>query len=106
MSSITGLDYTFPHCDPRVLHKPGECTYCDKDASDLQKIRKLWNINFTGHFEEGLLPCPADEARPNGDCEVWPNNRPDKINAKKRRDQNQKKKNKTSRLARLKNLFK
>lgn len=26
---IDGQNYEFPHCNPEVLHAPGECYYCD-----------------------------------------------------------------------------
>jgi hypothetical protein len=57
-----------PHCDPRVLHAPGECSYCDMHA-DWQALRGLWGIAFTGHepqrTDAGVeLPCPADLNRP------------------------------------------
>ena len=27
---IEGQRYEFPHCNPEVLHAPGECYYCDQ----------------------------------------------------------------------------
>ena len=55
----------FPHCDPRVLHAPGECEYCDKHTG-WQDLRVAWGIAFTGYEPEGKeLPCPADHARGN-----------------------------------------
>ena len=57
----------YPHCDPRILHSPGACEYCDMH-SDWQELRKTWNIAFT---DEGLIKsdtgktqCPAVTARP------------------------------------------
>lgn len=53
----------FPHCDPRILHAPGECEFCDKHK-DWQELRLKWGIAFTGFEPEGTeLPCPADHAR-------------------------------------------
>lgn len=53
----------FPHCDPRVLHAPGECSVCD-ECPEWQELRKHWGIAFTGYTPEGTeLPCPADHAR-------------------------------------------
>ena len=53
----------FPHCDPRILHAPGECEYCDCH-SECQTLRMMWGIAFTGYTpEEKELPCPADYAR-------------------------------------------
>ena len=54
---------TFPHCDARILHAPGECKYCDMKP-DWQMLRQSWSIAFTGYTPEGKeLPCPADYAR-------------------------------------------
>lgn len=53
----------FPHCDPRILHAPGECQHCDTH-SDWQALRVAWGIAFTGWLpDEKELPCPADNAR-------------------------------------------
>lgn len=53
----------FPHCDPRILHAPGECEVCDKHF-EWQQLRNMWGIAFTGYEPEGIeLPCPADHAR-------------------------------------------
>jgi hypothetical protein len=69
----------FPHCDPRILHAPTECPYCDK-YDDWQELRRLWGIAFTGHEPtDDQLPCPADSARPPGsasDHRQWGGNRP------------------------------
>jgi hypothetical protein len=51
----------FPHCDPRILHTPGSCAYCDE--SGLQPVREVWGIAFTDKPEEGKTPCPALVAR-------------------------------------------
>lgn len=53
----------FPHCDPRILHAPDECQFCDKHP-EWQALRQAWGIAFTGYEPEGKeLPCPADYAR-------------------------------------------
>jgi hypothetical protein len=53
----------FPHCDPRILHAPTECEFCDMHP-EWQQLRTLWRIAFTGYEPEGTeLPCPADYAR-------------------------------------------
>lgn len=69
----------FPHCDPRVLHAPGECEFCDKH-DEWQALRMAWGIAFTGWEpdpEKKELPCPANFAR--GDkCQIWPGNKPQK----------------------------
>ena len=64
-SKIRVHDYLpqFPHCDQRILHSPGTCTYCDVHP-DWQALRVAWGIAFTGWTPEGTeLPCPADHAR-------------------------------------------
>lgn len=71
----------FPHCDARILHGPKSgCKYC-LAAKDLQKIRRLWNINFTGEYEterDGvqMLPDPAELARPINKINRWYGNAP------------------------------
>lgn len=53
----------FPHCDQRILHARGECSYCDEHV-DWQALREAWSIAFTGYEPEGTeLPCPADYSR-------------------------------------------
>ena len=57
---------TFPHCDQRILHAPGECDYCD-ECPEWQQLRLDWGICFTGHEPDGFntwVRCPADVARP------------------------------------------
>ncbi len=62
----------FPHCDPRILHAPGECEFCDYHP-EWQALRKAWGISFTGHLDKSMIPCPADLAR--GDLhQRWPGN--------------------------------
>lgn len=61
-----------PHCDSKVLHAPGECSVCD-DFPYAQKLRVMWNINFTGHSDLEKLPCPAEVVR-GTDCQRWPGN--------------------------------
>lgn len=85
----------FPHCDQRILHAPGECTYCDMFPS-WQELRDNWGIAFTGHppidvdlallgRRDRQLPCPADYNRLPGtpfDHQRWPGNRvvtPDEV---------------------------
>lgn len=65
---------TWPHCDARVLHAPGECEFCD--GSGLQDVREMWGINFTGHHEPGLLLCPAEAQRDLSQINAWPGNAP------------------------------
>lgn len=64
-----------PHCDPRILHAPGDCEYCDKHP-EWQALRLAWGIAFTGFEPEGTeLPDPATHARGEAHC-VWPGNKP------------------------------
>lgn len=66
---------SFPHCDQRILHAPGECEYCDAHP-EWQELREAWGIAYTGYQPEGKeLPCPADNARPGGLCEQWTGNK-------------------------------
>jgi hypothetical protein len=53
---------TIPHCDSSILHAPGECVYCD-ECPDWQEYREMARINFTGHEDEGLAPCPSTHFR-------------------------------------------
>lgn len=66
-----------PHCDPRVLHAPGECKHCDK-YPDWQGVRELWVINFTRHRDPEKLVCPAETRRTVGVIELWGGNVPAK----------------------------
>lgn len=66
----------FPHCDARVLHAPGKCKFCDMHP-ELQKLREIWNISFTGEIDiEGKTRCPAEQIRAKDMIELWPGNRP------------------------------
>lgn len=65
----------YPHCDPRVLHAPGECEICDEHCKEWQELRSTWGIAFTGHEpRNGEFPDPATRAR--GNPHVWGGNRP------------------------------
>lgn len=64
-----------PHCDQRVLHAPGECEHCDT-FPELQSVRQLWGIAFTGHQPgPGQICCPSDFLRGLNGADVWPGNR-------------------------------
>lgn len=43
----------YPHCDPRILHAPGTCEYCDQ--SGLQEVREAWGIAFTNKLKRAKL---------------------------------------------------
>lgn len=47
-----------PHSHGKILHAPGTCVVCDQ-YPDLQELRRLWRINFTGQMEAGKTPCPS-----------------------------------------------
>jgi len=64
-----------PHCDEKILHAPGECIYCD-DYPDWQRLRKVWNINFTGHNDIEKTICPAEQRRSLEIINKWGGNRP------------------------------
>lgn len=65
----------YPHCDPRVLHAPGECEYCDSHP-DWQELRNTWAINFTGHRLTDRVVCPAEAVRSLHDINAWGGNVP------------------------------
>lgn len=66
----------FPHCDSRVLHAPGTCTFCDKHP-DWQELRRVWGIAYTGNLPtESENLCPSDRVRGIGGAHVWGGNRP------------------------------
>lgn len=67
---------TFPHCDQRVLHAPGDCETCDEWAPDLQDLRFAWGINFTGRYEPGKYLCPAEHQRSLSVLNRWGGNTP------------------------------
>ena len=72
----------YPHCDPRILHPPGECEYCDN--SGLQEIRRAWDMNFTTKNQDKKKSlCPAIKYRGLENCESWPRNRPKSYLGKK-----------------------
>lgn len=65
----------FPHCDPRILHAPGECDVCDLHP-EWQELREVWCINFTGKRDCEKTSCPAEVYRNKSTIEAWPDNRP------------------------------
>lgn len=65
----------FPHCDPKILHAPSECEFCDLHP-DWQELRETWNINFTGHNDLQKQSCPAEVARSLQVIERWGGNIP------------------------------
>jgi len=71
-----------PHCDERVLHRPGKCEYCDA-YPDWQDLRVRWAINFTGENANGKTPCPSTLRRPLETIERWPGNRPSPLETKR-----------------------
>jgi hypothetical protein len=80
---------TFPHCDSKVLHRPGECRFCDA-RPDWQELRRVWGIAYTGHSEETTpgwdhdgnlvekpkIPCPSEWDRPVERIHAWYGNVP------------------------------
>lgn len=66
----------YPHCDSRVLHKPGECQYCDM-YPDRQAARELMGICFTGEKPDDFKgPCPSDYHRGRAGAHSWIGNAP------------------------------
>lgn len=69
----------FPHCDARILHPKGTCTYCD--GSGLHEIRSMWKIACTGDAPvPGITPCPSQQLRTLDQMHAWPGNRARKDN--------------------------
>ncbi len=63
----------FPHCDPRVLHKPGDCEHCDTHP-EWQAYRIAMGINFTGEKTATII-CPSEHLRPAHVINRWHGNR-------------------------------
>ena len=67
--------YCGPHCDPRVLHAPNSCVYCD-EVPEWQQFRIDNKINFTGENDKRKTLCPADIARGFKGAHKWGGNTP------------------------------
>lgn len=68
----------FPHCDALVLHRKGECEYCDAHP-EWQALREVWSINFTGENDPDKAPCPSARYRPAYQVHQWGGNRPTNV---------------------------
>ena len=69
----------FPHCDARVLHAPGLCTWCDLYPA-WQAKRIEMGAAFTGDQPEGYTPLlkdPATMYRSLESIERWEGNVPE-----------------------------
>lgn len=75
----------FPHCDHRVLHRPGSCEFCDLHP-EWQAIRVAMAINFTGESDPKKDPCPSVKFRPVQVSHAWGGNRPDRTLTRYERD--------------------
>ena len=64
---------TMPHCDERVLHSKGTCTYCDK-AQTLQQYRTMLGLKFTDELQENDPLLPGED-RTKASAEAWGGNR-------------------------------
>jgi len=63
----------YPHCDPRVLHLPKDCEFCDMyPALQAERIRD--GVNFTGENNPKKKPCPAETARGLKSINSWHGN--------------------------------
>jgi hypothetical protein len=67
----------YPHCDMYVLHKPGQCEYCDL-YPQRHVDRITAGINFTGEKVPGFAPCPAEVRRELSTINMWYGNIPKK----------------------------
>ena len=65
----------FPHCDAMVLHKPGNCQYCDMYPMK-QLDRMESNTNFSDENDSTKLPCPSTYARSAEVRDKWIGNTP------------------------------
>lgn len=65
---------SYPHCDSRVLHAPGECKYCD-EYPDHQLQRRLAGVNYTGHYDPEKEICPAEQQRDIETINRWHGNK-------------------------------
>ncbi len=63
-----------PHCDPSILHAPGECGYCD-DCPEAQELRRQSRINFSGRHDSDKVPCPSTYFRTEEVVNLWRGNR-------------------------------
>lgn len=75
-SDAPGGEETAPHCDPSILHAPGECQFCDL-YPHWQALRELWCMNFTGQYDNDKAPCPSVYFREVGARDRWPGNTPE-----------------------------
>ncbi len=66
--------HQFPHCDPRILHAPGKCQFCDKEP-EWQAMRIILNINFTGEHDGDKIVDPATHARSYDLLNAWSGNK-------------------------------
>lgn len=73
---IDAWEQPFPHCDPRVLHSPGVCDYCDKVPA-LQEYRRMCGLPYVDDLQvtDAILP---GENRDRRSAEAWGGNQPRK----------------------------
>lgn len=71
-----GVVKQYPHCDQYVLHRLGECEYCDLPKyQPLHDYRNKNNINHTGENDPAKLTCPAEALRTKDIIDKWGGNR-------------------------------
>lgn len=68
----------FPHCDAAILHKPGDCEYCDRHP-EWQAMRIATRTNFSGETDPAKAPCPSAHHRTARTAHAWPGNRPTNV---------------------------
>lgn len=64
----------YPHCDDRVLHAPGVCSFCDLYPEE-QAARIANGVNFTGESDPNKKQCPAEQRRSLDTINRWGGNR-------------------------------
>ena len=69
---ITKGGASHPHCDDRILHRPGKCWACDL-YPERQALRVKFSIRYTGDdpLAMPVWPCPAEMARPAESLNHW-----------------------------------
>ncbi len=71
-----GQNVCGPHCDAYVLHRPGNCEFCDHFPV-LQAFRRDHRIAFTDDDHQDYeRPCPATLFRDPTTIHRWYGNRP------------------------------
>ena len=64
-------NFTFPHCDARILHAPEDCSTCALDEmKHLHEEREQLEVSYSGKANRSY-PCPVDKARSAKNYNKW-----------------------------------